>query len=134
MRPRTHVIPVDRRSPLPLWAQVEHDIERRLRAGEFELRLTGGREQVRAVVPTSVERLLLDIPHETAALSVERTGDLRGQPVEWRQTVVRGDRFSFVTDLSRPDRRSVTVFDKVARRTRTVGRAMIFERATPSTV
>lgn len=26
---------------------------------------------------------------------IERTGFARGRPVEWRQTVVRGDRFAF---------------------------------------
>jgi len=77
-----------------------------------DVRLTGGREQVRALVPTAAERLLLDMPSGTAALSIERTGELRGQPVEWRQTVVRGDRFSFVTDVGRPDQPLVTVFDR----------------------
>lgn len=77
-----------------------------------DIRLTGGREQVRAVAPTPAERLLLEIPDDAAALAIERIGEMRGQPVEWRQTIARGDRFSFVTDLSRPDPRSVTVFDR----------------------
>ncbi|MGK2875533.1 MAG: GntR family transcriptional regulator [Nocardioides sp.] len=77
-----------------------------------DIRLTGGREHVRAVVPTGAERLLLQIPEGSAALAIDRTGELRGQPVEWRQTVVRGDRFSLVTDFSRPDRVSVTVSDR----------------------
>lgn len=76
------------------------------------IRLTGGREQVRAVVPTAAERVLLHIPEDSAALAIDRTGELRGQPVEWRQTVVRGDRFSLLTDFSRPDRVSVTVSDR----------------------
>ncbi|AXT85042.1 GntR family transcriptional regulator [Aeromicrobium sp. A1-2] len=78
-----------------------------------DVRLTGGREQVRAVMPTPAERLLLEIPDGVAALAIERTGELRGRPVEWRQTVVRGDRFSLVTDVSRPDQPSVTVFNRV---------------------
>lgn len=77
-----------------------------------DIRLTGGREQVRAVIPTSAERLLLDIPDDTAAFAIQRTGELRGRPVEWRQTVVRGDRFSLVTDISRPGQPSMTVFDR----------------------
>lgn len=76
------------------------------------LRLTGGREEVRAVVPTSAERVLLGIPDNTAALSIDRTGELRGQPIEWRRTIVRGDRFSLVTDFTRPDQVSVTVSDR----------------------
>ena len=50
------------------------------------VRLTGGREQVRAVEPDR-GRGLLNLPDHTAALAVDRTGELRGQPVEWRQTV-----------------------------------------------
>ena len=44
----------------------------------------------------------------TAALYVERVGELRGRPVEWRQTLFRGDRFAFATDLADPDRMTVT--------------------------
>ncbi len=76
------------------------------------VRLTGGREHVRAVVPTSAERLLLAIPDNVAALSIDRTGEARGQSVEWRQTVVRGDRFSLVTDLGRADHGAITVSDR----------------------
>ena len=77
------------------------------------VRLTGGREEVRAVIPTAAERVLLDLPDHTAALAVDRTGELRGQPVEWRQTVVRGDRFSLLTDFTRPDRVSMSVSDRL---------------------
>ncbi len=76
------------------------------------VRLTGGREQVRAVVPNPAERLLLDLSADTAALAIERTGELRGRPVEWRQTVVRGDRFSLLTDFSSPHQPTVTVSDR----------------------
>lgn len=76
------------------------------------VRLTGGREHVRAVVPTSAERLLLAIPDNVAALAIDRTGEVRGQPVEWRQTIVRGDRFSLVTDLGHADHPSITVSDR----------------------
>ncbi|HYF74904.1 MAG TPA: GntR family transcriptional regulator [Nocardioides sp.] len=68
------------------------------------VRLTGGREQIRAVVPTTAERVLLAVPDRTAAFAIDRTGELGGQPVEWRQSVVRGDRFSLATDLTRPQR------------------------------
>ena len=72
------------------------------------IRLTGGREQVRAVVPTPAEQRLLGLEPGTAALYVERVGELRGRPVEWRQTLFRGDRFAFATDLADPDRMTVT--------------------------
>lgn len=72
------------------------------------IRLTGGREQVRAVVPSAEEQRLLGIGPGVAGLHVERVGELRGRPVEWRQTLFRGDRFAFVTDLTDPDRMTVT--------------------------
>ncbi|GAB3200906.1 GntR family transcriptional regulator PhnF [Nocardioides hungaricus] len=73
------------------------------------VRLTGGSEQVRAAVPTVAERATLDIDERTAVLAIDRLGNLRGELVEWRQTLVRGDRFAFVTDLTSPDRTTVTV-------------------------
>jgi GntR family transcriptional regulator len=73
------------------------------------IRLTGGHEQVRAVIPTAAERVLLEIPESSAALAIDRIGELRGQPVEWRQSVVRGDRFSLHTDFTGPDTISMAV-------------------------
>lgn len=63
------------------------------------LRLTGGREQVRAVVPNRGERGLLHVPAGVALLAVERTGCLHGRPVEHRHTLVRGDRFAITAQL-----------------------------------
>lgn len=80
-----------------------------------DIRLTGGREQVRAVVPSAGERRLLGLGEGTAALHVERLGELRGRPVEWRQTLFRGDRFAFATDLASPDRFTVTDGSGLAR-------------------
>lgn len=75
--------------------------------GELErrcgVRLTGGHEEVRAVIPTASERGLLGMDERTAALAIDRVGEWRGQPVEWRQTLVRGDRFALVTDLASED-------------------------------
>ncbi len=65
-----------------------------------DVRLTGGRERVRAAIPTAAERRLLDLSDGVAVLAIDRIGELRGQPVEWRQTVVRGDRFTLTTDFS----------------------------------
>ncbi len=63
------------------------------------IRLTGGREQVRAVVASRGERALLQVPAGVALLSVERTGCLHGRPVEHRHTLVRGDRFAVTADF-----------------------------------
>ncbi|MBD3781568.1 MAG: GntR family transcriptional regulator [Micrococcales bacterium] len=58
------------------------------------IRLTGGSEEVRAVVPSPLERELLGVPIGSAALSIERMGRLNDIPTELRRTVIRGDRFA----------------------------------------
>lgn len=58
------------------------------------IRLTGGRERVRAVLPTRAERALLAMPTSAALLLVERTGCVHDRTVEFRQTLVRGDRYA----------------------------------------
>jgi GntR family transcriptional regulator len=63
-------------------------------------RLDGGHEQIEAVVPTSAERALLDCPPQVAAFSIVRQASAQGRRVEWRQTLVRGDRFVFHSEFS----------------------------------
>ncbi|MPZ72975.1 MAG: UTRA domain-containing protein [Nitriliruptorales bacterium] len=58
-------------------------------------RLTGGREHIEATVPTPAQRRILKIDRTVAVFSIERQGCLDNRPVEWRETLVRGDRFSF---------------------------------------
>lgn len=70
-------------------------------AARCGIRLTGGSEQVRAVIATRDEMALLGMPTDTAALSIERVGCLDGQPVELRRTLVRGDRFAVSAQFSR---------------------------------
>jgi GntR family transcriptional regulator len=65
--------------------------------------MTGGREQIRAVVPAEDDRDLLGLPGGVAALAIDRLGWAKGEPVEWRRTLVRGDRFSVVAELSARD-------------------------------
>lgn len=62
------------------------------------VRLTGGREQVRAAVATAAERRLLQLPAAEALLVVERTG-WQQRPLEFRQTLVRGDRFTITASF-----------------------------------
>lgn len=66
------------------------------------VRLGGGREEIRAVVPAPAECALLGLDVGGAALAIDRLGEWRGRPVEWRRTLVRGDRFSLVSDLGSP--------------------------------
>jgi GntR family transcriptional regulator len=55
---------------------------------------------LRAVTPSRPERSLLELPPGVAAFAIERLGFVREGPVEWRYTIVRGDRFSVVAEFS----------------------------------
>jgi GntR family transcriptional regulator len=63
-------------------------------------RLTGGQEQVRAVLPSAGERALLAVPPGVALLAVERTGWSHDRALEHRHTLVRGDRFAVTATFS----------------------------------
>ncbi|MGE5292655.1 MAG: GntR family transcriptional regulator [Micromonosporaceae bacterium] len=69
-------------------------------AGRTGIRLDGGHEQIRAVVPTRAEQRLLGIGPSTGALAIDRLGYADGKPVEWRHTIIRGDRFSLLANFS----------------------------------
>lgn len=62
------------------------------------VRLTGGREHIQAVVPTPALRQTLRIARTVAVFAIERRGCLNRKPVEWRESLVRGDRFSLAAD------------------------------------
>ncbi len=67
-----------------------------LLAAHCALRVTGGRERIRPVIPEPSDRRLLRLPPKTAAFSIDRlvlAGDL---PVEWRKSLIRGDRYSLI--------------------------------------
>lgn len=65
------------------------------------LRLERGSEEIHAVVPGRGERRLLQCPANTAVFSIHRLGYAAAeQPVEWRHTVVRGDRFALTASFS----------------------------------
>jgi GntR family transcriptional regulator len=67
------------------------------------LRLDRGREDIRAVNPTPAERALLRCPADAAAFSINRLGHAQGRNIEWRHTVVRGDRFALAAEFSAHD-------------------------------
>lgn len=146
--------PLDRRSPLPLWAQLLDDLRRRLATGEFDERFPTDRElmeqyrasrhtvrhavgqlcaeglierergrgsflthrpieqplgvlyslfrsleergiEQRSVVLALDRQLGLDAPHPV--FRVERLAQQGDQPLEWRSSSVRGDRYAFVS-------------------------------------
>ncbi|HVC26256.1 MAG TPA: GntR family transcriptional regulator [Acidimicrobiales bacterium] len=72
-------------------------------ASRTQVRLTGGFERLRAVVPDRVERALLAVPAGVAAFRIERVGCAGDERVEWRTTLARGDRFDVVTRFSATD-------------------------------
>ena len=63
-------------------------------------RLTTGREQIRAIVPTAQDRMLLRMGPDEAALAIDRLANVHDDPFEWRQTIIRGDRFTLVAEFS----------------------------------
>lgn len=64
------------------------------------IRLDYGREDIRALNPTPAERALLRCPPDAAIFSINRLGQAQGRKVEWRHTVVRGDRFALAAEFS----------------------------------
>lgn len=67
------------------------------------VRVTGGSERIRAVVPAAAERELLGVGAGVAALVIDRLGLAGDRPVEWRHTLVRADRFSVTARFSAHD-------------------------------
>jgi len=64
------------------------------------VRLTDGFEHLRAVIPTSAEQDLLHVGADVAAFAIERLSCADSRPVEWRHTLVRGDRFAVTAQFS----------------------------------
>ncbi|WP_031467811.1 GntR family transcriptional regulator [Sciscionella sediminilitoris] len=64
------------------------------------VRLDAGEEEIHAVQPTPAERAQLRCPAEEAAFSINRLGYTQGKPVEWRHTLVRGDRYALTARFS----------------------------------
>ncbi len=65
------------------------------------IRLTGGRETITAVVPSGEDEKLLALPDGVGVLRIERTALVDDRPVEWRSTILRGDRFAVSSEWSR---------------------------------
>lgn len=69
-------------------------------ASRCGVQITGGRERISAIVPSSAERDLLGAPRSVACLSIERIGQAGTTVVEFRRTVVRGDCYTMVDEWS----------------------------------
>lgn len=61
---------------------------------QCEVVIDSGRERVTALRAPRHISALLTIPAGAAVLHIERTAFAQGNPAEWRETYIRGDRFS----------------------------------------
>ena len=59
-----------------------------------------GWERLTPILPSAADRKRLGLSKSDAAFFLERRGCRDGVAVEWRTTVIRGDRYRFVTDWS----------------------------------
>ncbi|MEZ5375853.1 MAG: GntR family transcriptional regulator [Acidimicrobiales bacterium] len=59
-----------------------------------------GWERLTPMIPTPADRATLGMKRAEAAFFLERLGRRDDQPVEWRTTIIRGDRYRFVADWS----------------------------------
>lgn len=68
------------------------------------VQISAGSEHLRAVVPSAPERRHLSLSRNGAAFEIERLGLAGTQRVEWRRTLVRGDRFAVGPSSAGPGR------------------------------
>ena len=61
------------------------------------VRPDAGWERIAPLLPKPAERAQLHLGRGQAALFLERVSTAAGQPVEWRTTTIRGDRYRFVS-------------------------------------
>lgn len=71
--------------------------------------LRSGSERLRPVVPSAPDRRALGLPANQAALSVSRLTRETGGAVEWRESLIRGDRWTIVVELTPTTRTSAAL-------------------------
>lgn len=108
-------LPASAAAPL-LDADFEHTALYDELAARCGIRLTAGREHIRAVVPTPAERRLLGVERGVAAFAIDRLAARGRRPLEWRRTLVRGDRFAVVAQFSAQDGYELSVAGAPAHR------------------
>jgi GntR family transcriptional regulator len=64
------------------------------------VRPTNGWERIAPQLPTAEQRSLLEVGPDLAVFAIERLALDGGRPLEWRHSVVRGDRYTFVARWS----------------------------------
>ena len=70
-------------------------------------RPNSGWERIRPAIPTADERAELRLDDDVAVFEIERLGLCNGEPLEWRVTLIRGDRFTFVADWTAGQRNEI---------------------------
>lgn len=68
-----------------------------------------GWERIHPKIPTPDERQILGLDESQAAFAIERLGACKGEPIEWRLTLIRGDRFTFVADWTAGQRNELRI-------------------------
>jgi len=86
-------LPFERAAPL-VGVDLTHTALYDELAGRTDLRVESGTERIRADLADRTEARLLDIAVGDPVLRMDRTGCHHDQPVEWRLTVARADRFT----------------------------------------
>jgi len=69
-------------------------------SGRCGTSLTSGWERIRPILPNRLQREILDLGSHEACFAIERMAFADETPIEWRHSVVGGDRFSFVARWS----------------------------------
>ena len=70
---------------------------------ECGVRPTSGREWISTELPSPLERERLEVGARQPVFRIRRLGCSEGDPIEWRESTVRGDRYSFVAAWSPTD-------------------------------
>lgn len=76
--------------------------------------LDSGEESITPVVPGAEQRRLLGIRARTGAFFLERIGRAQGTAVEYRETLIRGDRYRFVAGWSSTENYELTLVPTAA--------------------
>lgn len=93
-------LPVLRTQRLSLRRITESDTEGLFDIFSDGVKLDSGHENIHAVVLTAAEQVQLHAPPGAAAFAINRLGRSHGRPVEWRHTLVRGDRFALTATFT----------------------------------
>jgi GntR family transcriptional regulator len=80
---------------------LEHDAIYDVLERKLGLRVERAHERMRAIVLDARMARLLGVPRGSPALFVERTTYAHEGPIEWQESIVRGDRFLYSVDLPR---------------------------------